>query len=73
MRPTGHRAFAYERPSFGRRRRRWSEAQKRQIVAETHEPGASLPMVAQRRNPKAGEIFGVVVADSTAALALPSG
>ena len=27
-----------------RRRRRWSEAQKRQIVAETHEPGVSVPM-----------------------------
>ena len=25
--------------SVGRRRRRWNEAQKRQIVAETHEPG----------------------------------
>ena len=25
--------------SVGRRRRRWSEAQKRQIVAENHEPG----------------------------------
>ena len=34
--------------SVGRRRRRWSEAQKRQIVAETHEPGVSVPMVAQR-------------------------
>ncbi len=30
------------------RRRRWSEAQKRQIVAETEEPGVSVPMVAQR-------------------------
>ena len=36
--------------SIGRRRRRWSEAQKRQIVAETHEPGVSVPMVAQRYN-----------------------
>ena len=33
-----------------RRRRRWSEAQKRQIVAETEEPGVSMPMVAQRYN-----------------------
>ena len=33
-----------------RRRRRWSEAQKRQIAAETHEPGVSVPMVAQRHN-----------------------
>ena len=30
----------------GRRRRRLSDAQKRQIVAETHEPGVSVPMVA---------------------------
>ena len=36
--------------SVGRRRRRWSEAQKRQIVAETCEPGVSVPMVAQRYN-----------------------
>ena len=36
--------------SVGRRRRRWSEAQKRQIVAETREPGVSVPMVAQRYN-----------------------
>ena len=33
-----------------RRRRRWSDAQKRQIVAETCEPGVSVPMVAQRYN-----------------------
>ena len=31
--------------SVGRHRRRWSEAQKRQIVAETHESGFSVPMV----------------------------
>ena len=36
--------------SVGRRRRLWSEAQKRQIVAETHEPGVSVPMGAQRYN-----------------------
>ena len=40
-----------------RRRRRWSEAQKRQIVAETHEPGVSVPMVAQRYNLNASQIF----------------
>ncbi len=40
-----------------RRRRRWSEAQKRQIVAETHEPGVSVPMVAQRYNLNANQIF----------------
>ena len=41
----------------GRRRCRWSEAQKRQIVAETHEPGVSVPMVAQRYNLNANQIF----------------
>ena len=34
--------------SAGRRRPRWSKAQKRQIEAETHEPRVSVPMVAQR-------------------------
>ena len=43
--------------SVGRRRRRWSEAQKRQIVAESHEPGVSVPMVAQRYNLNANQIF----------------
>ena len=41
----------------GRRRRRWSEAQKRQIVAETCEPGVSVPMVAQRYNLNANQVF----------------
>ena len=40
-----------------RRRRRWSEAQKRQIVAATLEPGVSVPMVAQRYNLNANQIF----------------
>ena len=40
-----------------RRRRRWSDAQKRQIVAETCEPGVSVPMVAQRYNLNANQIF----------------
>ena len=43
--------------SVGRRRRRWSEAQKRQIVAETHEPGVSVPMVAQRYNLNANQVL----------------
>ena len=43
--------------SVRRRRRRWSEAQKRQIVAETHEPGVSVPMVAQRYNLNANQVF----------------
>ena len=41
----------------GRRRRRWSDAQKRQIVAETCEPGVSVPMVAQRYNLNANQVF----------------
>ena len=40
-----------------RRRGRWSEAQKRQIVAETHGPGVSVPMVAQRYNLNANQEF----------------
>ena len=40
-----------------RRRRRWSETQKRQIVAETQEPGVSVPMVAQRYNLNANQVF----------------
>ena len=43
--------------SVGRRRRRWSEAQKRQIVAETQEPGVSVPMVAQRHKLNANQIL----------------
>ena len=40
-----------------RRRRRWSEVQKRQIVAETHEPRVSVPMVGQRCNINANQLF----------------
>ena len=40
-----------------RRRRRRSEAQKRQIVAETHKPGVSVPKVAQRYNLYANRVF----------------
>ena len=55
-------SISEERPSTAgggqvRRRRRWSDAQKRQIVAETHEPGVSVPMVAQRYNLNANQIF----------------
>ena len=41
----------------GSRRWRSSEAQKRQIVAESHEPGVSMPMIAQRYNLNANQIF----------------
>ena len=43
--------------SVGRRRRRWSDAQKRQIVAETQEAGVSVPMVAQRYKLNANQVF----------------
>ena len=43
--------------AYCHRRRRWSEAQKRQIVAETHEPGVSVAMVARRYNLNANQVF----------------
>ena len=39
------------------RRRRWSEAQKRQIVAESREPGVSVSVVARRYNVNANQVF----------------
>jgi len=46
-----------DRVACRHRRRRWSEAQKRQIVAETHEPGVSVAMVAQRYKVNANQVF----------------
>ena len=43
--------------SVDRRRRRWSEAQKRQIVAESREPGVSVSVVARRYNVNANQVF----------------
>jgi transposase len=42
----------------GRRNRRWPEALKRQIVAETREPGASVSIVARRYDVNANQVFG---------------
>jgi transposase len=39
------------------RRRRWSEALKRQIVTETLEPGASVSLVARRHDVNANLLF----------------
>src|SRR5262249_9409717 len=39
------------------RRRRWPEAVKRQIVAETRLPGASVSMVARRHDVNANQVF----------------
>jgi transposase len=41
----------------GNRRRRWPEALKRQIVAETLEPGSSVSIVARRHDMNANQLF----------------
>jgi transposase len=44
--------------SSGRgKRRQWSEALKRQIVAESMAPGASVSMVARRHDVNANQVF----------------
>lgn len=40
-----------------RRRRRWSTDEKRQIVAETFAPGASVSIVARRHDVNANQVF----------------
>lgn len=40
-----------------RRRRHWTDAQKRQIVAETQESGASVSIVARRYDVNANQLF----------------
>jgi len=42
----------------GAKRRRWPEALKRQLVAETLEPGASVSVVARRHDVNANQLFG---------------
>ncbi|MFO1039731.1 MAG: transposase [Geminicoccaceae bacterium] len=41
----------------GAKRRRWSDALKRQLVAETLEPGASVSVVARRHDVNANQLF----------------
>ena len=41
----------------GRRRRLWSEEEKRRIVAETLQPGASVSVVARRHDVNANMLF----------------
>jgi transposase len=41
----------------GGKRRQWSEALKRQIVAETQEPGSSVSIVARRHDVNANQLF----------------
>ena len=40
-----------------RRRRRWSEAQKRRIVTESYQPGGSVSVVARRHDVNANMVF----------------
>ena len=40
-----------------RRRRRWSEARKRQIVTESYQPGISVSVVARRHDVNANMVF----------------
>ena len=40
-----------------RRRRRWSEAEKRRIVAESYQPGVSVSIVARRNDVNANMVF----------------
>jgi transposase len=42
----------------GAKRRRWPEALKRQLAAETLEPGASVSVVARRHDVNANQLFG---------------
>ena len=42
----------------GAKRRRWPEAVKRQLVAETFEAGASVSIVARRHDVNANQLFG---------------
>jgi len=52
---------AEERAGAGRvaaKRRRWPEALKRQIVAETWAAGASVPIVARRYDVDANQVYG---------------
>jgi transposase len=46
------------KPSSDRpKRRQWPEALRRQIVAETLEPGASVSIVARRHDVNANQLF----------------
>ncbi len=41
-----------------RRHRRWNEARKRRIVAESYQPGVSVSVVARRHDVNANQVFG---------------
>ena len=44
------------------KRRQYSEALKRQMVAETQAPGASVSIVARRHDVNSNQLFGVAAA-----------
>jgi len=46
-----------KRSSNGSKRRQWTRALKRRIVAETLEPGASVSIVARRHDVNANQLF----------------
>ena len=46
-----------KRSSNGSKRRQWTRAMKRRIVAETLEPGASVSIVARRHDVNANQVF----------------
>ena len=46
-----------KRSSNGAKRRQWTRALKRRIVAETLEPGASVSIVARRHDVNANQVF----------------
>jgi len=46
-----------KRSSVGAKRRQWTRALKRGIVAETLEPGASVSIVARRHDVNANQVF----------------
>ena len=46
-----------KRTSNGSKRRQWTRALKRRIVAETLEPGASVSIVARRHDVNANQVF----------------
>ena len=52
-----HSGTTAARHSGGRSRRRRRDALKRQTVAEAHQPGVSVPMVAQRYTLNANQVF----------------
>jgi transposase len=46
-----------KRKSVKRKRRQWSEAEKRRVVSETLEPGSSVSIVARRHDVNANQVF----------------